>query len=153
MAVDYVAIHTEVTTGTQYAAAYAAKDVNGIQAIYNSVTAVGQLDLGLIDIYLKSHNVLSTDSTPAYWSLKAKAAGTTQPQAQLAEMVLDLFTSRLSSVDFSLAVVTNLLGQCVTAGVLSAQNQADLIAMATQPRNVSVQDLAFALYNPDGSVK
>ena len=153
MAVDYTAIKSEVTTQTQYASAYAAKDVNGIQAIYNSVSVLGMADLTAIDQYLKTHYVLSTDSIPAYWSIKNKAAGTAQPQAQLSQMVLDVFTSKLNSIDFTLASVTNLMSQCVSAGVFSAQIQSDLLAMATKPRAVSIADLAFALYYPSGAVK
>lgn len=153
MTVNSAAIKLEVTGQTQYAIAYAAQDVNGIQAIYNSVSVLGAADLTAIDQYLKTNYVLSTDSIPAYWSIKNKAAGTVQPQAQLSQMVLDIFTSKLNSVDFTLTTVTNLMVQCVAAGVFSTQIQTDLLALDTKPRNMSITDLAFALYNPDGTKK
>jgi len=142
-----------VTSQPQYASAYAAKDVNAIQALYNAVTELGVIDMITMDSYLKSNNILPADTIPAFWKIKGMAAGSVQPQAQLAQVVLDIFTSRLPGVDFSLSAAISLLDQCVTAGVFSEQNKTDILALATKQRNLSIQDLAFALYNPDGTVK
>jgi hypothetical protein len=150
---DYAALKAEVTSQPQYSAAYAARDVNAIQALYNAVTELGVIDMIGMDSYLKSNNVLPDDTIPAFWKIKCMAAGSIQPQSQLAQVVLDIFTSRLPGVDFALSAAISLMDQCVTAGVFSAQNKTDILALATKPRNISIQDLAFALYNPDGSVK
>jgi hypothetical protein len=150
---DFEAIKAEVTSQPQYAEAYAAKDVNAIQALYNSVTVIGAVNMETLDAYLKSNYVSPSDTVPAFWSIKAAAAGTEQPQAALAQMVLDLFTSRLGALDFSIPSAAQALDNCVAAGVLSAQNKTELLAMATKPRNASIEDLAFALYDSDGTPK
>lgn len=147
------ALHDEVTTQAKYAAAYSAKDCAGIQAIYNAATEVGAVDLALVDAYLKSHYINATDAAPAYWMLKTMSAGTTQPQAQLAGMILDLFTSRLGVLDMSITVAQTLFTQVVNAAVLSTQIQTDIMALATHPRNAQISEIATALYNPDGSIK
>jgi hypothetical protein len=150
---DYAAIKAEVTGQPQYAAAYAVRDVNAIQALYNAVPELGVIDMITMDSYLKSNNVLPADTIPAFWKIKGMAVGSIQPQAELAQMVLDIFTSRLPGVDFALPAAISIVDQCVAAGVFSAQNKTDILALATKPRNISIQDLALALYEIDGTPK
>jgi hypothetical protein len=150
---DYAAIKAEVTSQPQYASAYVAKDVNTIQALYNAVSELGVIDMITMDSYLKSTNVLPEDTIPAFWKIKGMAAGSIQPQAELAQVVLDIFTSRLPGVDFSLPAATSIVDRCVAAGVFSEQNKTDILALATKPRSISIQDLAFALYEPTGEAK
>jgi hypothetical protein len=78
---DYAAIKAEVTGQPQYAAAYAVRDVNAIQALYNAVPELGVIDMITMDSYLKSNNVLPADTIPAFWKIKGMAAGSIQHPA------------------------------------------------------------------------
>lgn len=144
-------IYEEITTDPKYATAYAAKDVNTLQVLYNADTALGLVPVADLDVFLKNTLNNPDDQVPAYWTLKAFAAGTDQPQATLAGIVLDLFTSRLNNLDFALDMTISVLDKCEAAGVFSTAIKTALLALATKNRTATIQDIASVLYNPDGT--
>ena len=143
--VDYAAIKNEVTTQTQYASAYAAKDVNAIQALYNSVTAPGTVSRKAFVQWAAQTGMLAVITDTA-----ATAASGLRSSALALQGIINGATD---GIDLSDPINVGMLNAWVTAAVLTQANHDSLFALATHPRTVSIADLAFALYNPNGSVK
>ena len=145
MSIDYAAIKSEVTTQTQYAAAYTAKDVNGIQAIYNAKTVNGLVGNFALLKWSAGNGLRA--------SIQDLSANTLSPLRPSALALLDVIQGAATGLDLSDAGNIALLNAWVTAGVLTATQEAQLVALSQTPRSVSIADLAFALYYPSGAVK
>ena len=145
MAVDYTAIHTEVTTGAQYASAYAAKDVQAIQAIYNAVKVNGNIPTVAFVRWSAINNLRGV--------IQDLANNTASPLRSSALALIDVLRGASNGLDLSDSANIGMLNGWVTAGAITAAQETALIALSQTPRNVSIQDLAFALYQPNGTVK
>lgn len=145
MTVDYAAIHAEVTTGTQYAAAYAAKDVQGIQAIYNAVKVNGNI-LPVAFVRWSAINNLRG-------AIQDLSSNTASPLRSSALALIDVLRGAAPGLDLADPANIGMLNAWASLGAITPAQEADLIALSQTPRNASIQDIGFALYQTDGTVK
>lgn len=142
---DPVAAKAEITTGPSYAAAYAAKDVNTLQAIYNAVTVNGVVDRFALLKWVASNNLRGT--------IEDISANAAHPLRSSALALVDVIRGATSGLDLADPDNITMLNAWVSVGVLTAAQESALIALSQTPRTASVEQIASALYNPDGSVK
>ena len=142
---DYAAIKSEVTTQTQYAAAYAARDVNAIQALYNSIAAVGSVDRTTFTGWAAKTGMRAV--------IQDTSTNVASPLRSSALALMDVLRGGTTGLDLSNADNVTMMNAWVTTAALTQANHDALIVLATHPRNVSITDLAYALYTASGANK
>lgn len=85
-----------------------------------------------------------------WWVIKAAAANTIATAHNAAVVVLDVANARYENVDLTLPFVVEQLDQLVASGLMTAEQLADLQAMATRPAPITELEMRAICRSPTG---
>jgi hypothetical protein len=138
-------IHEDAYAHPELAAAIAAKDCHEIAR----VLSIGRTKRALVPLDQVQELM---QRTGAWWSIRAAAADPANAAHAAAVAVVDVAGSRFVNLDTSLPLVTQMLGDLVTASVMPQAVLDQIMAMGIVPDPLTQREVAVALYTDDGQV-
>jgi hypothetical protein len=90
-------------------------------------------------------------TTGLWWSVKAVAADAAHPAHAAAIALMDVANARYDNIDMTLPIVAQMLGELVSAGVMTQAQMDALTGMGVVPDPVDPMVVRQAIWNDDGS--
>lgn len=139
-------IYEEAYAHPDLAEAIAAKDCHELARIL-SIGRTKAAHVPLSDVQAK------LQSTGAWWAIKPIAANAAHPANMAAIAVTDVANARYENLDTTLPIVAQMFGALVQAGAMAQSVVDSIMELANVPDPLTAQDIAEALFNPDGTPK
>jgi hypothetical protein len=141
-----MSLRDDILADPACAPALAAKDCNELARI-RSIGRTRVVKILIADIQDLLH------ATGKWWDIADVAADSAHLGNKAARAVVDVATARYDRIDTTIPMVGEMLGALVTTEVMEQALLEQIMAMAIVPDLLTPQQVAEAVFNPDGSLK